>query len=194
MPSWLNSSCCKTKKLPFSGSADAARRRSSNVISFDGPGYWTASTPRPLSAAPAPEFAESQYSGGRSKYDRPYEEGKLLQRPQAPFDHVSVLPVEPLLRVITDAVAFADMMETKGKEVCKEWMKINSGVPAKDRMVAEKRFILHVHYFQGRRGSKEETRVEFIIGSYGPTMASRKVEALEEMTLMKLKARFLCRD
>jgi hypothetical protein len=178
--------------LPFSGSADAVRRRSSNVISYDGPGYWTASTPRPPSASPVPEFAE--YSGGQTKYAGPYHEGRVVQRPHAPFDHVSVLPVEPLLRVITDAVAFADMMEIKANQVCQEWMKTNSGVQPKDRMVVEKRFILHVHYFPGRRGSKEETRVEFIIGSYGPTMASRKVETLEEMTLMKLKARILCRD
>jgi hypothetical protein len=152
------------------------RKRTSRVLSFDGLGYIVASTLRPKSANYVPRHRQHQE----------LVEGQA-GLPEPDFDHVAVVPVAPFLAVKKDPIAFAGLLEQKARELIAEWVQLNTGLNPKDRVLAERSFILHKHTYNVR-GVLEHTQIEYQFSLFGYTLDSQKVEALEPPEIRNIKA------
>jgi hypothetical protein len=154
------------------------RKRTSRVLSFDGLGYIVASTLRPKSANYVPR--------NRHQHHPDLVEGQA-GLPEPDFDHVAVVPVAPFLAVKKDPTAFAGIMEQKAQELIAEWVKRNTGLNPKDRVIAERSFVLHKHTYNVR-GVLEHTQIEYQLSLFGYTLDSQKVEALVPPEIRNIKA------
>jgi hypothetical protein len=154
------------------------RKRNSRVLSYEGLGYIAASTLRPKSANYNPRRGLPQEVQGQ----------QLEALPEPDFDHVAVVPVGPFMAVKRDPSAFAQTLEQKALELIAEWVRLNTGLKPRDRMIAERSFILHVHKYKGHRGVIEHTQIEYQMSLFGYTCDSRKVEELEPPEIRNVKA------
>lgn len=109
---------------------------------------------------------------------------------EADFWHVNVIPVAPFLEILKSPTAFAEGMEKKAKEVLLDWQRMNKGVKnPKDRVVAEKQFVLAAQSFRGPRGVLEQSQVEFQLTTWAYTMAAQKVDIPDELLLRDVKVK-----
>jgi hypothetical protein len=155
------------------------RKRTSRVLTFEGLGYIVASTLRPKSAS---------YNQRRGRPQADLQGESLEELPEPDWDHVAVVPVAPFLAVKKDPPAFAGVLEQKARELIAEWVQRNTGLIPKDRVIAERSFILYKHTYKGYRGVLEHTQIEYQLSLFGYTLESQKVEELVPPEIRNIKA------
>ena len=109
----------------------------------------------------------------------------------APHLYVAVIPCDPFLNGFKDEIAFAHILEQKGKLLVEEWPLVNKGVVDKEkRIMVERQFTLLRNSYPAMRGGLEYAEYEMQLSSWGYTQKARAVDHPEELTLKDIKASF----